>query len=280
MVFSSCSLSPEDRTLSFEGVENARELGGLRMQDGRRILPGKLVRSGNLSKASDRDVALLKERFSLTDIFDFRFDAEAAAEPDRVIDGVRNTRLSTLPQVFIDGFSSGRADTDQVKSADFLDALSGYAFHPEAQELSRKLYPAIVMDSTSQRRYGAFLQGVLEAEGGVLWHCSQGKDRAGWGTAFLLSALGADRKTLVEDFGQSNVSYKGVVDALSARILEKGGGEAELAFIRAMVGVSVENFESTLDLIDRQYGSLSAYLENALGFSAVDQERLRSKYLR
>ena len=47
-----------------------------------------------------------------------------------------------------------------------------------------------------------------------------------------------------------------------------------------MVGVSVENFESTLDLIDAKYGSLSVYLEKALGFTAREQEKLRNKYLK
>ena len=61
---------------------------------------------------------------------------------------------------------------------------------------------------------------------------------------------------------------------------EKGGGEPELAFVRAMVGVSVENFEQTLDLIDAQYGSLTAYLEKALGFSAAEQEKMKQKYLK
>ena len=46
-----------------------------------------------------------------------------------------------------------------------------------------------------------------------------------------------------------------------------------------MVGVSKENFENTLDLIDTQYGSLSSYLEKALGFSPEDQAKLREKYL-
>ncbi|MBQ9660347.1 MAG: tyrosine-protein phosphatase [Bacteroidales bacterium] len=279
-MLTACTSTPKDRTLPFEGIENGRELGGLVMQDGRRILPGKLVRSGNLSKASDRDVALLKERFALSDVFDFRFDAEAAGDPDRVMEGVRNTRLSTLPQKLIDGFTSGRADTTQVKSAEFTDALARYAFHPQAQEMARQLYPAIVSDTTSQKRYGAFLRGVLHAEGGVLWHCSQGKDRAGWGAAFVLAALGADRQTIVSDFSLSNVSYAPAVEAVSARITEQGGGEAELAFIRSMVGVSVENFEHTLDLIDAQYGSLSAYLEKALGFTAAEQEQLRAKYLK
>ena len=52
-----------------------------------------------------------------------------------------------------------------------------------------------------------------------------------------------------------------------------------MAFIRALIGVSRENFEATLDLIDRQYGSLSAYIENQLGFSKAEQQQLRAKYL-
>jgi protein tyrosine/serine phosphatase len=58
-----------------------------------------------------------------------------------------------------------------------------------------------------------------------------------------------------------------------------GGGNKELAFIRAMVGVSRENFEATLDMIDSKYGSLSDYLENQLGFSKEKQKMLRKKYL-
>lgn len=276
-----CKLSytPKDRIIQFEGIENARELGGLVMQDGRSIRWGKLVRSGNLSLASDQDVAMLKDRFQLSDVYDFRFDAEAEANPDRPMDGVTVTRLSTLPEAFVAGFSAGRTDTTKMQSANMLEALAKYAFLPQAQEMAEKLYPAIVMDTLSQRRYGAFLKGVLKAEGGVLWHCSQGKDRAGWGTAFVLAALGADRKTIMEDFSLSNQSYASVVEVLSERITQQGGGEGELAFIRAMVGVSVENFERTLDLIDAKYGSLEAYLEKALDFSAQEQAALQSKLL-
>ena len=83
----------------------------------------------------------------------------------------------------------------------------------------------------------------------------------------------------MEDFALSNVSYAPAIEALSAKIVEKGGGEAELGFIRAMIGVNVENFERTLDLIDSQYGSLQAYLEKALGFTAQEQESMKKKYL-
>ena len=280
MVLSACSTAPKDRTLVFDGIENARELGGLVMQDGRTIREGVLVRSGELSKASDADVALLKKRFALTDVFDFRFELERSRKPDREMEGVTNTWLSTLPQAFLAAFASGRADSTTVQSASLLEALASYAFHPQAQEMAQKLYPAIVTDTTSQKRYGEFLRGVLEAKGGALWHCSQGKDRCGWGSAFVLAALGAGRETIVEDFALSNVSYEKAVEALSAQVVQKGGGEPELAFIRAMVGVSVENFERTLEMIDAQYGSLPAYLEKALGFTAAEQQKMKEKYLK
>ena len=200
--------------------------------------------------------------------------------PDREMDGVHNMHLSTLPQALVDAFTAGRADTAKMQVSGFMERLAEYAFNPKAQEMGRQLYPAIVSDPTSQQRYGAFLKGVLDAEGGVLWHCSQGKDRCGWGAAFVLAALGASRETIVQDFDLSNVSYATQVEAISEKVKELGGGEEELAFIQAMVGVSTKNFESTLDLIDSQYGSLSAYLEKALGFTAQDQENLRNKMLK
>lgn len=280
MLISSCNHSPKDRTIPFDGIENARELGGLVMQDGRSIRSGKLVRSGNLALASDHDVAILKDRFHLSDVYDFRSDPEVAGAPDREMDGVHNMHLSTLPQALVDAFTAGRADTAKMQVSGFMERLAEYAFNPKAQEMGRQLYPAIVSDPTSQQRYGAFLKGVLDAEGGVLWHCSQGKDRCGWGAAFVLAALGASRETIVQDFDLSNVSYATQVEAISEKVKELGGGEEELAFIQAMVGVSTKNFESTLDLIDSQYGSLSAYLEKALGFTAQDQENLRNKMLK
>ena len=279
MMILSSQVAHSQRDIAFEGIENARDMGSLVMQDGQTIRTGMLVRSGNLFKATDDDVAVLKEKYHLTDVYDFRFEAEANAAPDRIIDGVSYTHLSTLPQVFVAGFSSGRVDTTKTVTKDMLDILLRYAFEPQAQAMSKGLYPAIITDSTAQQYYGEFLRGVLHAKGGVLWHCSQGKDRAGWASAFVLAALGAGRETIVEDFDLSNQSYAPVVEAMTEKVKGKEGAEEAVAFIRAMVGVSRENFEATLDLIDQKYGSLSQYIENQLGFSSEEQRLLREKYL-
>ena len=185
--FTSCKSDDENadaqarqRVIAFEGIDNGRDMGSLVMQDGRTVRFDMLVRSGNLSTATDADVAILKERYHLTDVFDFRFDAEAAAAPDRQIDGVDYTHLSTLPKAFIQAFSSDSSSLDKTDTRDLVALLMDKAFDPSVQAMARQLYPAIVTDADAQAYYGQFLRGVLAAKGGVLWHCSQGKDRAGW----------------------------------------------------------------------------------------------------
>ena len=275
----SAQVAHAQRAIAAEKIENARDMGGLIMQDGQTVRTGMLVRSGCLAQATDNDVAMLKEKYRLTDVFDFRFEAEANSAPDRIIDGVSYTHLSTLPKALVKGFASSRPDTAKMDKKGMMETLMKYAFEPKAQTMARQLYPAIVTDSTAQHYYGEFLRGVLRAQGGVLWHCSQGKDRAGWASAFLLAALGASRETIVDDFDLSNQSYARQVEAMTAKVREQGGGDEAVAFVRAMVGVSRENFEATLDLIDQRYGSLSQYVENQLGFTKEEQQQLRAKYL-
>ena len=267
------------RVIKFEGVDNARDMGGLVMQDGRTVCFGKLVRSGKLVKATDADVAILQDRYHLSDVFDFRFALEMSEASDRVISGVTYTQVSTMPQKLIELQKQFGAGSGQLSTPGTIDVLMKYAFDPEVQEMVKQLYPIIVTDPQSQANYGKFLHGVLDAKGGVLWHCSEGKDRSGWGSAFLLAALGASRQVIVEDFDKSNESYATEVEALSAQVRDMKGGEGAVEFIQAMVGVSTKNFEATLDLIDQQYGSMEQYLENQLGFSKEDQNLLRAKYL-
>ena len=45
------------------------------------------------------------------------------------------------------------------------------------------------------------------------------------------------------------------------------------------MGVSTNNFQRTLDLIDREYGSMSLYLRNQLMMSPADIRLLRKRYL-
>ena len=175
--------------------------------------------------------------------------------------------------------STGQAIPEEA----FLDLenhIVNYSFYPEVQQMAAKMYPSLIRSEYSQLQYAAFLRLIIETpEGGVLWHCFQGKDRTGWGAAFLLSALGVNRQTIIEDFDRSNDAYRTLVKRLNDEILRRGGGEAEMDVVQAFMGVSTKNFSRTLDLIDREFGSMYDYLRNQLFLTKDDIELLRSRYL-
>ena len=157
-VFTACSdkednpvqVQQRERVITFEGIENGRDMGSLVMQDGRTVRFDMLVRSGNLATATDADVAILRNQYHLSDVFDFRFDGEVAAAPDRVIEGVNYTQLSTMPAAFIAAMSSGSSSTDPIDTRDVGALVIGKAFDPIAQEFARQLYPAIVTSAEAQ----------------------------------------------------------------------------------------------------------------------------------
>ena len=146
--------------------------------------------------------------------------------------------------------------------------------------MAADMYPSLIRSEYSQLQYATFLRLIIETpEGGVLWHCFQGKDRTGWGAAFLLSALGVPREVIIEDFDLSNAAYLSLVQRLCDEVEARGGGENEKEVIRAFMGVSTNNFRSTLDLIDREYGSMKDYLSEQLFVTQEDIEILRKRYL-
>ena len=167
----------------------------------------------------------------------------------------------------------------------FLDLeahIVNYSFYPEVQCMAANMYPSLIRSEFSQLQYAAFLRLIVEApeDGGILWHCAQGKDRTGWGAAYILFALGVDKETIIADFDDSNTAYKPLVQKLNNEILARGGGEKEMAVIQAFMGVSTENFISTLELIDREYGSMHDYLTGPLCLTSDDITILRHRFLR
>ena len=54
--------------------------------------------------------------------------------------------------------------------------------------------------------FRGFFKELLDADGGaVLWHCVSGKDRTGNATMLLLTVLGVDKETIIEDFLLTNL---------------------------------------------------------------------------
>lgn len=263
--------------IHFENIVNARDLGGIPAAGGKQVRSGLLLRTAHLHDATDEDVRRLQEEYHLRRIFDFRSLDEAKFLPDRDIPGSTNHLLPTIDMS--EEKRTGRAIPEEA----FLDLenhIVNYSFYPEVQLMAADMYPSLIRSEYSQLQYAAFLRLVVETpDGGVLWHCFQGKDRTGWGAAYLLSALGVSREDIIADFDLSNAAYTNLVNRLCSIVEERGGGENEKEVIRAFMGVSTNNFRRTLDLIDREYGSMGDYLRNQLMLSQQDIRLLRKRYL-
>ena len=262
----------------FEHIDNARDLGGIIGAGGRAIKPHRLLRTAHLHDATDADVERLKTEYHLCRIFDFRSLGEFQTIPDREIDGVQHHLLPTIDM------RAEQQTGKPIPEEAFLELdrhIVNYSFYPEVQMMAANMYPSLICSEFSQLQYAAFLRLIVEApeDGGILWHCAQGKDRTGWGAAFLMFALGVERDTIIADFDLSNEAYRPLVNQLNADIKARGGGEAEMAVIQAFMGVSTPNFASTLDLIDRQFGGITNYLHDILCLSQDDIQILRKRYL-
>ncbi len=265
-------------TIVFDHIDNARDLGGILGAGGKSIRPHRLLRTAHLHDASDEDVARLKQEYNLCRIFDFRSMGEFQVVPDREIEGVQHHLLPTIDMRAEQ--QTGKPIPDEAFFE--LDRhVVNYSFYPEVQKMAANMYPSLIRSEFSQLQYAAFLRLIVEApaDGGILWHCAQGKDRTGWGAAFLMFALGVERETVIADFEESNKAYRPIVERLNKDVIERGGGEDEMAVIQAFMGVSTANFISTLDLIDREFGGMTNYLHEILCFSREDMQILRKRYL-
>ena len=262
----------------FDNIVNARDLGGLVGAEGRLVKPNRLLRTSHLHDASPADLARLHEEYNVVRVFDFRSIGEAEAMPDQPVEGATNHLLPTID------LSAERLTEQPIPQEAFLNIESHivhYSFFPAVHKMAANMYPSLIRSEYSQLQYATFLRLIVESseDGGILWHCFQGKDRTGWGAAFLLSALGVSREQIIADFDNSNTAYRELVASLYAQVDALGGGEAEKEVILAFIGVSTPNFIRTLDLIDREFGGMTSYLCNQLLLTPDDIHLLQNRFL-
>lgn len=273
----SVKLSFEEQTLHLEGVANARELGGYVMRDGRKIRRGLLLRSGNLLPATDADIQRLATFYRVAHVCDFRGESEVNYAPDPDIPNSDNLHLPSIDPTCDDWKGTELADVAQNFT---IERMVKASMTEEAKMLTRNMYPSLVTNEFTQLQYATFLNYVVNTEdGSVLWHCSQGKDRTGWGSAFVLAALGADRDLIIEDFDLSNIFYKDLLDTITKQLVAAGGTEDDIDVLRAFIGCSRKNFIYTLELIDKEYGSLHDFIVNQLCLTDEEMQKMRNRYL-
>lgn len=257
--------------LALSSVHNARQLGGYRIGN-KRIKDGLLLRCGALSEMSAADSAHLTDTYQVQRVYDFRGIAEQQSAPD-----VLPAHATAMPLsiVFIDK-DADMSEVNLKEQQSLVQILLQYAETPMMQKLCTELYDKIFFEPASQEVYRRFFEDLLQQDpdkGAVLWHCTQGKDRAGSASAMLLAALGADRDLIMADFTLSKAYYDPVASRVPAQT------EAQQMAVSTLLSANPALFEATLDKVDAQYGSLCNYLTECIGLTPEMMETLRERYL-
>ena len=263
--------------LPVDGIVNARDLGGYPAAGGKTVRHGLLLRSASLAEAKEKDLSYLSG-IPVGTVVDFRMDFELRGKEDKMIPGARYVRLP-VNSSGIDVADEDAKELSRHKSFDIRKFIMIAAFNKRAQKIAHEMYPIMVTDEDCQKQFAAFLQMVVHADSAILFHCTQGKDRAGLASAYILFALGVDRETIIKDFDATNAIYAKDVKRLSRRVRFFGGKDKEIETVKAFIGANTDNFIKVLDLIDSEYGSMLNYIQGPLGLSDNDIQRLKERYL-
>ncbi|MFJ4621102.1 tyrosine-protein phosphatase [Streptomyces sp. NPDC088812] len=243
-----------DRLIELDGAVNFRDAGGYRTADGHWVKMGVVYRSDALNNLTDADLAKLR-RLGLSVDYDLRMTSERTAAPDRLPTGVRYVVAD------VSGDSAG----------------GGYTLPTTAEGAAQMMIAgekAMVSSETAKAAYSTVFGGITDDADGSLYHCTAGKDRTGWASATLLTALGVPRETVMRDYLASNV-YRAEANAAALAALPAD----RAAVYKPLLDVRAEYLNSGFDEVEDAYGSFTAYEKSALGLDAKDIRKLKSQLL-
>jgi len=259
-------LREDYRKLPFTGAHNFRDLGGYKTEDGRTVKWGKIYRSDNLHFLTDEDLKYMK-RLNIKSVVDFRSVEERESEPDRLNPDMTQVLLPIK-------FQPKELDDDSIKNL-MKDLTFGDL---DSSNLLRDFNIVIVEEFTDE--YKNFFRHIIENNAEPLvFHCTAGKDRAGFASAMILTILGVPREKVIEDYLLTNTYVKDHVDDKMLEIELKTFFRADTDNLRKINLVEERYIQAAFDTIDSKWGGMDRYISEALNLNEEDILKLQDFYL-
>lgn len=250
------------RVLPLEGGQNFRDLGGYRTADGHAVKWGMIYRSGAMNRLTPTDFQYLAT-LGLKTVVDLRGTKERTAAPVIWPEAIR-------PTVFTRDYEM---DNASLMAPLAKQGLTG----PEATAIMAQLYRDIPAAFADQ--YRLLFAELLAGHTPLAFNCSAGKDRTGVAAAILLSVLGVDRETVVQDYLLSNQYFKPAVALDSKDPHATAMRRLSPDVIKALMGVDRSYIETAFAAIDAYPGGAQGYYRNTLGLDAEKVAKLRHMFL-
>jgi protein-tyrosine phosphatase len=242
-------------------VNNFRDFGGYRTQDGRRLRQGQLYRSGDLDRLRGADLKTI-QALRLKTIVDLRSPRERKNKPGAAI----GARPISLP-----------FDFDQVTRERLQPLMTQKNVEPEIDVIISQTYAEMV-DQVQPQLGELFRLLLCGTSYPLLIHCRAGKDRTGFTCAVIQLALGVEPSTAIADYLKSNEFVLPSIQRMLkyARILSLGRLPVENL---ALVYTVKEQYLCTaLKQIEQRYGGLTPYLEQC-GVGPRERDALQALLL-
>jgi protein-tyrosine phosphatase len=259
------SVTTAERRLPLACCDNFRDLGGYETSDGRTIRWNRLYRTSDLSKLTRSDLEYLSQ-FDVKLVCDFRSDRERTASPDRTIDNA--------PEILDLPVDQEGVDPELLQTKIRTGGLVALTI----EQTMREAYRAFVTDYSEE--WTAMFQRLAREENlPTVVHCTAGKDRTGFASALVLFALGVPEETVFEDYLSTNYYqqdfFRFVLRWIPLYSFFRTDPEDMLPLIEARR----EYLQVALDEMVARYGSVDAYLEQALGVDAEMRAKLEHQLL-
>jgi protein-tyrosine phosphatase len=259
------------RQVVLDGAVNVRDIGGYRSAYGLEVMRGRLFRGDSLSQLSAADVERL-DQLGLRTVIDFRTPGEVLLSgTDRLPYGIE---FASLP---VSGGDLGSV----------YELIAGGDHERQRRELGDgraasfmvEINRGFVTDPRQREAFGAALR-LLCSPGRLplVYHCSSGKDRAGWMTAIVLTALGVPRELVLRDYLLSNDFHRTGYQKLRFDLVKTGIlPDAEL--LRPILEQSPTYLRAAFEEVDRSYGSFGRFLSHGLEVTEAALAELRRALL-
>ena len=236
------------KNIKFEGLKNTRDLGGIKAKNGL-IKEKKMIRAAGLSGLTSKDVDKLLDDYDQLAVIDLRTEEEIFEKPDIQI---QNAKYIHMPVLTSEAFGITHEEAARRKIDKEVNLRNFYAlaFTDEYIENIRTIIKTIL--------------SLEDEDYTVLFHCTEGKDRTGVIAAVLLTILGADRETIMEDYLYTNKvnGKKAKKYYWAIRLLEHNKKKAKT--VKSMYIADREYLQAVFDAIDDNWENTDDFIKNGL----------------
>ncbi|OAB44860.1 tyrosine-protein phosphatase [Paenibacillus antarcticus] len=251
----------------FEKIDNFRDIGGLKNQDGRTIKTGILFRSEDPSKCSRTDLDELQQ-FNFKLICDLRGPNERKSKVVQLNDNYNVHSINVPIQ---------QNDQDYTQF-EFFKLMMRTARVIDFETMMKDFYHRIAFESMSQIRDVITLLSERENMPALI-HCTGGKDRTGMMVALIQLLVGVRREDVLEDYLLSNILTGVRMKKAATFIRYMSLFQISNERLKPLLEVRRDYLEDALAEIFNQYETIEAYLTHACGISEVSLEKLRELLL-